>query len=86
MKKRYCFFIVFILFFSTGHTQEILFDDFYFKMDFFEAKKILKSNQKKLTNLALGKGTVYAVRKRSLVAEDNKLISVNLWSKKKLNS
>tara|TARA_B100000768_G_scaffold170288_1_gene176557 strand:+ start:1380 stop:1889 length:510 start_codon:yes stop_codon:yes gene_type:complete len=84
MKKRYCFFIVFILFFSTGHTQEILFDDFYFEMNFFEAKKILKSNQKKLTNLALGKGTVYAVRKRSLVAEDNKLISVNLWSKKNL--
>ena len=84
MKKRYYSFIFLTLFFLTGHAQEILFDDFYFEMDFSAAKKKLKSNQKKLTNLALGKGTVYAVRKRSLVAEDNKLISVNLWSKKNL--
>ena len=84
MKKRYYSFVVFILFCLAGNAQEMLFDDFYFKMDFFEAKKILKSNKKKLTNLALGKGTVYAFRKRSLVAEDNKLISINLWSKNNL--
>lgn len=84
MKKRYYTFVVFILFCLAGNAQEMLFDDFYFKMDFFEAKKILKSNKKKLTNLALGKGTVYAVRKRSLVSEENKLISINLWSKKNL--
>ena len=81
MKKRYYSFIFLTLFFLTGHTQEILFDDFYFEMDFSAAKKILKLNKKKLTNIALGKGTVYAFRKRSLVAEDNKLISINLWSK-----
>ena len=84
MKKRYYSFVVFILFFLAGHSQEMLFDDFYFEMDFFEARKTLKSNKKKLTNIALGKGTVYAIRKRSLVAEDNKLISINLWSKKNL--
>lgn len=84
MKKRYYSFVFLTLFFLTGHAQEILFDDFYFEMDFSEAKKILKSNQKKLTNVALGKGTVYAVRKRSLITQENKLISLNLWSKKNL--
>ena len=84
MKKRYYSFIFLTLFFLTGHTQEILFDDFYFEMDFSAAKKILKSNKKKLNNVALGKGTVYAVRKRSLITQENKLISLNLWSKKNL--
>jgi len=84
MKKRYYSFIFLTLFFLTGHTQEILFDDFYFEMDFSAAKKILKSNKKKLNNVALGKGTVYAVRKRSLIIQENKLISLNLWSKKNL--
>ena len=84
MKKRYYSFVFLTLFFLTGHAQEILFDDFYFEMDFSKAKEILKSNQKKLTNVALGKGTVYAVRKRSLITQENKLISLNLWSKKNL--
>ena len=84
MKKRYYSFVFLTLLFLTVHAQEILFDDFYFEMDFSEAKKILKSNQKKLTNVALGKGTVYAVRKRSLITQENKLISLNLWSKKNL--
>ena len=84
MKKRYYSFIFLTLFFLAGHAQEILFDDFYFEMDFSAAKKILKSNKKKLNNVALGKGTVYAVRKRSLIIQENKLISLNLWSKKNL--
>ena len=57
---------------------------FILKWIFLKQKKYLSQIKKKLTNLALGKGTVYAVRKRSLVAEDNKLISINLWSKKNL--
>jgi|TARA_B110000285_G_scaffold235567_1_gene318141 hypothetical protein len=84
MKKKHYYFVIFLLLLKTGYSQEILFDEFYFDMGISEAKKILKSSQKKLTNVALGKGTIYAVRKRSLVAEENKLISLNLWSKKNL--
>ena len=55
MKKRYYSFIVFILFFLNGHAQEMLFDDFYFEMDFFEAKKYLNQIKKSSPILLLEK-------------------------------
>ena len=76
--------ILFFVFLFEGAAQTILFDEFYFEMPLSEAKKTLKKNQKKLTNISFGPKTVYAVRKKSLVNEDGVLISINLWSKNNL--
>ena len=38
-----------------------------------------------MKNLSFGEGTIYAVRKKSLVGKDDKLVSMNLGSKKNLN-
>jgi hypothetical protein len=50
-----------------------------------EAKLILNKDSKILKNLSFGEGTIYAVRKKSLVGRDDKLVSMNLGSKKNLN-
>lgn len=84
MKIKYLSILFFILCLSKGAAQAILFDEFYFEMPIAEAKQILKKNQKALTNIAFGAKTAYAVRKKSLVKEDDILISLNLWSKNNL--
>ena len=84
MKIKYLSILFFILCLSKVAAQAILFDEFYFEMPLSEAKKILKKNQKALTNIAFGAKTAYAVRKKSLVKEDDILISLNLWSKNNL--
>jgi NMD protein affecting ribosome stability and mRNA decay len=50
-----------------------------------EAKKILKENSKTLKNINFGNGISYAFRKRSLVENDGRLVSINIWSKKNLS-
>ena len=62
-----------------------LFKSFVFQMPMDEAKLILNKNSKVLKNLSFGEGTLYAVRKKSLVGRDDKLVSMNLGSKKNLN-
>jgi len=84
MKIKYLSILFFILCLSKGAAQAILFDEFYFEMPIAEAKQILKKNQKALTNIAFGAKTAYAFRKKSLVKEDDILISLNLWSKNNL--
>ena len=84
MKIKYLSILFFILCLSKGAAQAILFDEFYFEMPIAEAKQILKKNQKALTNIAFCAKTAYAVRKKSLVKEDDILISLNLWSKNNL--
>ena len=74
MKIKYLSILFFILCLSKGAAQAILFDEFYFEMPIAEAKQILKKNQKALTNIAFGAKTAYAVRKKSLVKEDDILI------------
>ena len=84
MKLKHLCLFLFIFYSSKNLAQTELFDEFYFKMPISEAKKTLKRNQKKLTNVSFGAQTAYAVRKKSLVNEDGILISINLWSKKNL--
>ena len=62
-----------------------LFKSFVFQMPMDEAKLILNKNSKVLKNLSFGEGTLYAVRKKSLVGRDDKLVSMNLGSKRNLN-
>jgi hypothetical protein len=50
-----------------------------------QAKKILKENSKTLKNINFGNGISYAFRKRSLVENDGRLVSINIWSKKNLS-
>ena len=77
-------FIVFLIAFRVGHSQS-LYQDFDYKMPIDSAKNILKSKTKRLKNIAFGKGTLYAFRKKSLVERDNELISITIWSKKNLS-
>jgi len=85
MKLKHLCLFLFIFYSSKNLAQTELFDEFYFKMPISEAKKTLKRNQKKLTNVSFGAQTAYAVRKKSLVNEDGILISINLWSKNNLS-
>jgi|TARA_B110000444_G_scaffold53782_1_gene49804 NMD protein affecting ribosome stability and mRNA decay len=62
-----------------------LFKSFVFEMSMEEAKKILAENSKILKNIPFGEETLYAVRKKSLVRKDGKLISIILGSKTNLN-
>jgi len=77
-------FIVFLIAFRVGYSQS-LYQDFDYKMPIDSAKNILKSKTKRLKNIAFGKGTLYAFRKKSLVERDNELISITIWSKKNLS-
>ena len=84
MKVKFIYTLFFIFLIFEGAAQTILFDEFFFEMPLAEAKKTLKKNQKKLTNISFGAQTSYAVRKKSLVSNKGVLISINLWSKKNL--
>ena len=77
-------FIVFLIAFRVGYSQS-LYQDFDYKMPIDSAKNILESKTKRLKNIAFGKGTLYAFRKKSLVERDNELISITIWSKKNLS-
>ena len=87
MKLKHLCLFLFIFYSSKNLAQTELFDEFYFKMPISEAKKTLKRNQKKLTNVSFGAQTAYAVRKKSLVNElldpDKTLDeqSIRFWSK-----
>ena len=77
-------FIVFLIAFRVGYSQS-LYQDFNYKMPIDSAKNILESKTKRLKNIAFGKGTLYAFRKKSLVERENELISITIWSKKNLS-
>ena len=78
-----------IFFLSLSFNSELLaqnlFKSFVFQMPMEEAKLLLNKDSKILKNLSFGGGTIYAVRKKSLVGRDDKLVSMNLGSKKNLN-
>ena len=71
--------------FNSKLLAQNLFKSFIFQMPMEEAKLILNKDSKILKNLSFGEGTIYAVRKKSLVGRDDKLVSMNLGSKKNLN-
>lgn len=79
----FLFLVVFITI-TTGNSQS-LYQDFNFKMPIETAREVLELKSKSLKNIAFGKGTLYAFRKKSLVDRDNELISINIWSKKNLS-
>jgi hypothetical protein len=64
---------------------QILYKEFIYDMPIDQAKKILKENSKTLKNINFGNGISYAFRKRSLVENDGRLVSINIWSKKNLS-
>ena len=63
---------------------QVLYKEFIYDMPIDQAKKILKENSKTLKNINFGNGISYAFRKRSLVENDGRLVSINIWSKKNL--
>jgi len=64
---------------------QVLYKGFIYDMPIDQAKKILKENSKTLKNINFGNGISYAFRKRSLVENDGRLVSINIWSKKNLS-
>ena len=78
--------LTFLLYFII--PQELfaqkLFRSFVFQMPINEAKAILLKESKTLKNLNFGKETNYSFRKRSFVERNDKLISINVWSKQNL--
>ena len=64
---------------------QVLYNEFIYDMPIDQAKKILKENSKTLKNINFGNGISYAFRKRSLVENDGRLVSINIWSKKNLS-
>ena len=64
---------------------QVLYKEFIYDMPIYQAKKILKENSKTLKNINFGNGISYAFRKRSLVENDGRLVSINIWSKKNLS-
>ena len=83
MRLLYFFILLFSL--NSEVYSQKLFKSFVFQMPMEEARLILSKDSKILKNLAFGQGTVYAVRKKSLVGRDDRLVSMNLGSKKNLN-
>ena len=82
---RLLYFFIFLFSFNSKIYSQKLFESFVFQMPIEEARLILNKDSKILKNLAFGEGTVYAIRKKSLVGRDDKLVSMNLGSKKNLN-
>ena len=82
---RLLYFFIFLFSFISEIYSQKLFESFVFQMPIEEARLILNKDSKILKNLAFGEGTVYAIRKKSLVGRDDKLVSMNLGSKKNLN-
>jgi hypothetical protein len=85
MKYFYAFMFFLSMSFHTEATAQNLFKSFTFQMPLDSAKEILAEEAKELKNLSFGSGTLYAVRKKSLVGKNGKLVSLNLGSKKNLN-
>jgi len=77
------------LFFCIYSPNELiaqkLFKSFDFQMPQENEKKNLKEEGKKLRNIAFGSNTSYAVRKKSLVCKEEKLVNLNIGSKKNLS-
>lgn len=85
MRLLYFFIFLFSFSFNSKIYSQKLFESFVFQMPMEEARLILNKDSKILKNLAFGEDTVYAIRKKSLVGRDDKLVSINLGSKKNLN-
>ena len=77
--------LLFCLHLSGTLFGQELFKSFEFKMPIAEAKSVLTNEGKTLKNLSFGPGTSFTLRKKSLVEKDDKLISINLGSKKNLS-
>lgn len=85
INTRFCILsLLFCLSATTQLTAQALFKSFDFQMPEEKAKELLLQESKALKNLAFGKETSYAVRRKSLVSKDGKLVSINLGSKKNL--
>ena len=82
--KYSCLFTIFCFLSFSDLSAQILFKSFYFQMPIDDAKTILNKNSKTLKKLSFGNGTNYAFRNRSFVERDNKLVSINIWSKQNL--
>ena len=85
MKYLYAFLFFLSLNFHSKLAAQTLFKSFAFQMPLDAAKDLLTKESKELKNLSFGGGTLYAVRKKSLVGKNGKLVSLNLGSKKNLN-
>jgi hypothetical protein len=85
LMNRKGFFLLSFLILSIVGSAQSLYKDFYFNMPIEEAKQLLKDNSKSLKKLSFGAGTSYAFRKSSLVDNEKKLVSINIWSNKNLN-
>ena len=77
--------ITFLFFFNIVVSQEVLFNDFIYDMPIHDARVIYKNKPEWFKNISLGEGTSYALRKRSLVEKNGKLVSINIWSKSHLD-
>ncbi len=77
--------LILSLIFNAELNAQNLFKSFVFQMPMDKAKVLLSKNAKTFKNLSFGSGTIYALRKKSLVGKEEKLISLNLGSKKNLN-
>lgn len=84
MNRKGFFLLSFLLISIVGSAQS-LYKDFHFNMPIVEAKQLLKDNSKSLKKLSFGTTTSYAFRKSSLVGDEKKLVSINIWSNKNLN-
>lgn len=82
MKYLFAFSFFLSLSFQSKLTAQNLFKSFVFQMPLDEAKQVLDDESKELKNLSFGNGTFYAIRKKSLVGKDGKLVSLNIGSKK----
>jgi len=85
MKYLFAFSFFLSLSFQSKLTAQNLFKSFVFQMPLDKAKQVLDDESKELKNLSFGNGTFYAIRKKSLVGKDGKLVSLNIGSKKNLN-
>ena len=82
--KYSCLFTIFCFLSFSDLSAQNLFKSFYFQMPIDDAKAILNKNSKTLKKLSFGNGTNYSFRNRSFVQRDNKLVSINIWSKQNL--
>ena len=82
--KYSCVFTIFCFLSFSDLSAQNLFKSFYFQMPIDDAKAILNKNSKTLKKLSFGNGTNYSFRNRSFVQRDNKLVSINIWSKQNL--
>lgn len=65
--------------------QNKLFEAFEYQMPIKEALVLLKENKKSYSDISLGSGTSYTIRRASLKRKNDRLYSLILNSKKNLN-